>query len=271
MIGQENLRRFFSDKYISSHKPMPKSMMFIGAKGSGKKTFIKWLSDLSDIPIVEIGQKAEDVRLLSEMCYNSVKMTMYLIPDVEQMSAIAQNSLLKILEEPPVNTILILTVAQENTVLPTITSRCVKFYMDKYSESELLQYSRGVHQSNGEFDELMLKICVCPGDIDLLFSQDISEFQTYVKRVFNNIAKVTGANSFKIGNKINLSDENKKFDLGLFWRAFISECFENVNADQKYLKGVVITQKYLQELRVKGINKQMLFDCWILDIRKEWL
>ncbi len=49
-----------------------------------------------------------------------------LITQAEQMSTGAQNALLKTLEEPPRNTVLILTSEGEEWLLPTIHSRCLR-------------------------------------------------------------------------------------------------------------------------------------------------
>ncbi|HLF19367.1 MAG TPA: hypothetical protein VI704_01125, partial [Bacteroidota bacterium] len=49
----------------------------------------------------------------------------------------ASNSLLKTLEEPPENTILILTTSQKNKLLPTIISRCQLVQFDLLEESEI--------------------------------------------------------------------------------------------------------------------------------------
>lgn len=47
-----------------------------------------------------------------------------MIVDAELLTLEAQNSLLKVLEEPPNNTYLFLTAASDETILPTILSRC---------------------------------------------------------------------------------------------------------------------------------------------------
>lgn len=54
----------------------------------------------------------------------------YLIPDADRMMPQAANALLKTLEEPTENVILILIAADLNAILPTIISRCqlVRFY-----------------------------------------------------------------------------------------------------------------------------------------------
>lgn len=47
-----------------------------------------------------------------------------LIEDADTMTTEAQNALLKILEEPPEDTIIVLTVTRPNKLLPTVYSRC---------------------------------------------------------------------------------------------------------------------------------------------------
>lgn len=47
-----------------------------------------------------------------------------LLPDAHRMTREAQNSLLKVLEEPPEGSMLILTAISERSLLPTIVSRC---------------------------------------------------------------------------------------------------------------------------------------------------
>lgn len=49
-----------------------------------------------------------------------------LIHEAELMLVNAANSILKILEEPPENTLLILTTTHLSSILPTIRSRCIK-------------------------------------------------------------------------------------------------------------------------------------------------
>ena len=43
-----------------------------------------------------------------------------------------------------------------------------------------------------------------------------------------------------------------------------------VSFDVGRYSGIYTTSKYLQKLRVKGINRSMLMDNWILEIRELW-
>lgn len=271
MIGQKQLKEQFNTLIV--HNRLPKSMLLIGLTGSGRKTFANWVSAEMGIPSIEINNGIDDIRELIELSNKSVKETLYIVPNIEQMSAAAQNSLLKVLEEPPKNAYFILTATQENLVLSTIHSRCVVFYMDHYGTEELLEYAKTyISELDDATITLITDVCSCPGEVQTLLGFDVAAFYKYAEQVFNNIAKVSGANSFKIGNKINLADDGKKYDLTLFWKLFVYLCMSNIDNNMpKYSVGVKITMRALQDLRIKGINKQMLFDTWILNIRKEWL
>lgn len=51
-------------------------------------------------------------------------MKVFLIPDADRMNAAAQNALLKTLEEPPADTVFVLTSSRPSLLLSTIVSRC---------------------------------------------------------------------------------------------------------------------------------------------------
>ena len=103
----------------------------------------------------------------------------------------------------------------------------------------------------------------------------VKEFYDYVQLVVDNITEVGLANAFKIPSKVALKDDADGYDLKLFWKAFASVMMERaVEAYAKgdeinpYLSSFSITNKCISSLRVKGINRQMLIDTWILEIRR---
>jgi DNA polymerase III subunit delta' len=55
---------------------------------------------------------------------NEGKFKIYIVEDADQMNIKAANAFLKTLEEPPLDTIIILTTSRLNSLLPTIISRC---------------------------------------------------------------------------------------------------------------------------------------------------
>ncbi|MGL4616834.1 MAG: hypothetical protein ACRCUM_01215 [Mycoplasmoidaceae bacterium] len=72
--------------------------------------------------------KIEEIRELKRKFYSisleNAGYKFYVIRNIELLSPIAANSLLKFIEEPPSNTVGIFTCRNSNKVLPTIYSRC---------------------------------------------------------------------------------------------------------------------------------------------------
>ncbi|MBQ6449376.1 hypothetical protein IJJ08_00515 [bacterium] len=67
----------------------------------------------------------DDVReLQTQLATHGHEPLVFVCTQLEQTSSVVQNSLLKMLEEPPVNVTLILTTTNLQAILPTIQSRC---------------------------------------------------------------------------------------------------------------------------------------------------
>ena len=85
----------------------------------------------------------------------------YLLKKAEFMTSQAANALLKILEEPPQKTILILSAANTGGIIPTILSRVSKFRFGFLSPAEIREYL--TEQLNLEGEELELYAQICQG------------------------------------------------------------------------------------------------------------
>jgi len=270
MIGQCNLQSRI--EYLINTNGLPRFSIFVGPKGSGKKTFVRELiNSLTDGLYEECGIKIDDVRNLIADAYKIHSTAVYFIPDADNMSNAAKNALLKVTEEPPNNAYFIMTLEDENNTLETIRSRGTVFHMDRYTPDEIASYFyEEYHANNGKPEEEIIRaICETPGEVDLLSNIDnknyIADFYDYVKLVVDNIAEVSLANAFKIPSKVALKEDAEGYDLRLFWKAFMKVCF-----DVGKYNGIYTTAMYLQKLRVKGINRSMLMDNWVLEIRELW-
>ena len=62
------------------------------------------------------------------------------------MTKEAQNALLKTLEEPPEYAVIILVTSNENLLLNTIKSRCIKILFSNLSDEEILEYFERNHE-----------------------------------------------------------------------------------------------------------------------------
>ena len=268
MIGQTKLLEDI--QILIDRKKYPRFSIFVGLKGSGKRTIAKEVGSMLKAHIVQLPDVKIDTIRSMIVDANKIPYTyLYILPDVDTMSLAAKNAILKVTEEPPNDAYFIMTVQDENTLLPTIKSRGTVFHMNTYTPTEIGKYAMC---DNVEDAQIITSVCETPGDVDVIKKYDPMKFYGYVENVVDNIAETSGSNSFKIANRINFKDDPEKYDLSLFWRTFMLVCLEKVSENPlKFTKGVQITSKHLQELKVTGINKSSLFDVWILAIREEWI
>ncbi len=73
---------------------------------------------------IKDGQIEEIQKIMSKKPYESEN-TVFIINDADTMTPRAQNRLLKTLEEPNINNIMILLTENLNRILPTVSSRCM--------------------------------------------------------------------------------------------------------------------------------------------------
>lgn len=278
MIGQKNLQAQIG--YLIENNTFPRFSIIVGPSGSGKKTLAQKIScDLKAL-FYCCDIKVDAIRSMITDCYKLWEKTCYVIPDADNMSNAAKNALLKVTEEPPNNAYFIMTLEDENNTLETIKSRATVFHMDRYTPNEILEYSIpifGMERLDNSTRQIITDLCETPGDVNTLNKYSISEFYDYVQLVADNIADVSLANAFKIPSKVALKDTDDGYDLRLFWKAFMKICSNKMFCTDKYDisrdvetfgNALIVTSKYLQKLRIKGINKQMLIDNWLIEIRE---
>ena len=278
MIGQGKLLQSIN-KLIDDG--FPRFVIITGQRGQGKKTLANYISHKLNYQTVKSDIKIDELRNIIELAYQQTEPIIYLIPDADKMSLGAKNSLLKVIEEPPNNAYFIMTLQTIDNTLPTIKSRCIELKMDNYSDEELNKF---VDMINPNIDNLERIILTDIGEnyyeIDTLNRYGANQFYEYVQKVVNNIYKVSGANSFKLAEKINLKDDDSKYDLELFLRTFKIICMDNIlqiiDLDEhkeefkNYAMSIDATRDIIDQLSITGINKQSLLDIWILNIRKIW-
>ncbi len=107
----------------------------------------KGIADI-DISTIEVEGSIgiADVRNLQKVLFFAPlrgKTKAVIIKNAEKLTVEAQNSLLKILEEPPNNTIIILTAENRDFLLPTVLSRCNIIYLSSLQMIESLTLPQG--------------------------------------------------------------------------------------------------------------------------------
>jgi DNA polymerase-3 subunit delta' len=93
---------------------------------------------------IKIAQIRELVHTLAMKPYEA-KMRVAIVNDAEALNAAASNALLKILEEPPQWTILVLIATRKSGLLPTIVSRCQEVAFNPISKKNIVHLLRQEH------------------------------------------------------------------------------------------------------------------------------
>ncbi len=153
---------------------------------------------------ITIDRVREIVRSLSYQPYES-RFRVVVFEDVHTMRAEAANCLLKTLEEPPENNILILTAEAAKEVLQTIVSRCqvLSFFPLTYQEaSQILVANHGVEEE--EADILARLAEGSPGKALLL--QKMKMIPLY-KKVTAHLNSCKGGDERHQGKTMQLAEE----------------------------------------------------------------
>ena len=168
IIGNEKIKSYLQE--FINNKAISHSYLFSGQDGIGKKLFArefaKMILCLSDnkpcnscSSCIKFDSNNNPDFLQIEPDRNSIKISqiremqknvyekpilsnkkVFIIDESEKMTEEAQNSLLKTLEEPPEYMVIILISSNENKLLNTIKSRCLKINFLNIDNVELKSY-----------------------------------------------------------------------------------------------------------------------------------
>lgn len=214
IIGNEKVKELLNKSI--EQKNILHSYLFLGIEGIGKSLFAKQFAKMilceNDIKpcnkcksclefennnnpdfiiinneekVIKIDQIREMNKKISEKPINSNK-KVYIINNSDTMTKEAQNSLLKTLEEPPEYVVIILIACNENKLLNTIRSRCIKVNFNKLKDEELLEYTR----KNNIEDLKSNMLLFSDGSIEkLLKIKENEESYLKIEDIINNLNK----------------------------------------------------------------------------------
>ena len=242
IIGNELLKNNLN-KIADSNK-IAHSYIFLGKEGIGKKEIAKEFAkkilclntpkgcnnctsciefeggSLPDFSIISPDGKnikIDQIRNFQSKVYEKPVISnkkVYIIDNADLMTKEAQNCLLKTLEEPPNYVVIILIVSNENKLLNTIKSRCIKIVFSDLSKKELEEYL----QKNGNtyIDEKI--ISRADGSIRKLIH--IRENIEVYKEIEDLLSKI---------DSVTLIDMLKKSDIFNKYKEIINEVLDYMN------------------------------------------
>ena len=285
MLGQAKLIAQIDD--IIAENKFPRFSIVVGERGMKHEDVAKYIADKLNADYIQLQDvKVDTVRTMIKQAYSLHHLTVYCIPHADDMSVNAKNALLKVVEDTPNKAYFVMCLEDLNNTLATIQSRGIVFHMYHPSVGELKDFARNLHVNKDDIDEreieLYGELCSTPGDVVYFTKHNIINFYKYAEYVAHNICEVSGAEVFKFSDKLALKDEEDKYDCRLFLRALqlqfweiCTSAFKGVHDSSKcnYLCSCNIARcigRYMQDLRIKGINRGMLMDALYLEMRKIW-
>lgn len=173
IYGNSEPRRLVSE--MIKKKREPHSIMIHGEKGLGKKTLARWIAAAllcerqtgepcgicrtcrmiadgvhPDVMVAKANSNGnyivdDSIRPIvaeAPVAPNEARMKVYIIPDLDlSVNTViqVQNILLKVIEEPPEHTAIILTARSKEIFLPTIISRVLSLGMTSVTEAESME------------------------------------------------------------------------------------------------------------------------------------
>lgn len=187
----------------------------------------------------------------------------YIINNSENMTREAQNSLLKTLEEPPEYVIVILITSNENLLLNTIKSRCIKFQFQNLSDEEIKQYFR---MANQVIDDSIIKIFGGSIEKTLKLKDNLDTYKN-IKNIFKNIENLRGLQILNLKETI-FKDKDEIFSiLDYINTIFFDKILENIKTANKYQKCIEIIEE--SKLRLKrNSNYDMTIDNLLLTLER---
>lgn len=183
LVGNENVKNAVLNAVSS--KRIPHAIIIEGESGLGKSTLAKFISKAAlclseNVPcnnckqchLVDVGSHpdlycvepeakkknitVDQIRELRIRAYQKPQMSetgVFLIDRAETLNAASQNTLLKVLEEPPGNAVFIFLCNNVSALLSTVISRCIIYSLSTISlkdTAEFLQNSQGANKEEAE-------------------------------------------------------------------------------------------------------------------------
>jgi DNA polymerase-3 subunit delta' len=159
-VGYERLVKIFRD--LADRRELSHDYIFFGEQGVGKFTFASRLAGYLEFGSFEPSKRASSESMLvnpsseESIGIDQVRDIKYflskqpaasfyrtvIIDNAEVLTDQAQNALLKISEEPPPHGLIILIVANPESLLPTLRSRFQKVYFPRLRTAEIEQHLR---------------------------------------------------------------------------------------------------------------------------------
>lgn len=196
------------------------------------------MAKLKKSAFIRIDDVREVVDFLSKTSFND-GWRIVIIDSADEMNRAAENALLKILEEPPAKTIILLICNNLGKMLPTILSRCVRLNLRSLEANEVASLLRRYRPELNE--KMIAKICeISAGSIG-----------SAIKYADNDAVKI-----YDDLQKCALSKDKGNFSETLEF------CRDLAADDEKFALSEELFNKFFRDLMEQSNNPEAVYKCW---------
>src|SRR3989344_48583 len=163
-IGNQYLVSYFQE--LAKKQRLAHAYAFYGEEGVGKCCFAKQLAYflerglfdepkhlLQDVLIIDGRNGIDAAREAKPFLWQAPVLggkRIVILDNADELNEQAQNSILKIIEEPPEHALLLIIVRQPDNLLPALISRLQKIYFGRVSDGEMRPATMAGHVINKE-------------------------------------------------------------------------------------------------------------------------
>lgn len=294
IIGNEKNKELL--KNIIDTNNIAHSYMFVGKESIGKLLFAKEFAKAilcenenikpcntckacmsfeteNNPDIIIIDQKEDTIKteqiknLVSNVLEKPIqsKKKIYIINNSENMTKEAQNSLLKTLEEPPEYVVIILVTKNDNLLLNTIKSRCIKISFNSLTRLQIKEYfTRIAENINDNMYE------VFGGSLENALN--LKDKQALYDKINNSFKKIENLNELqilKLKEDLFVEKEDVFFILDYLNTIFHNKAIENVQNSVKYSNCIKIIEETKNRIKSNS-NYDMAIDNFLFTIWREF-
>jgi DNA polymerase III subunit delta' len=180
-----------------------------------------------EILIEQIRALQEEAKLLPL----EAALKFYIIEDAHRLNNYAANCLLKILEEPPSQVMIILITDSPAYLLPTILSRCAMIKFSLLPNEQVREFIAR-HTNDEPKIELLVKLAQGkPGKaLQILQNPNFANTRTAILKLLNSFKQITLTEFIEKGEKLEL-DKPENLEILISWVTDLLRIKENLKTD----------------------------------------
>lgn len=269
---------------------LPSAYLFVGADGIGKTTMLRVFAQLVNCrdrnichhcdnckafdsdnhpDFLLIRPSGKDIRigqiqgLISRL---NIKPTyaqkrIVLVKQAHRLNQESANSFLKILEEPPLDTLIVLMTSDENLLLETLVSRCQKMMFSPLNRTQIETVIAQVYQIEGSEKEFVLNYS--GGRIRKEFIEQVS---TLINLRDQTLHLLQNLESDKMGDHFNLLDKCVKQNLFPFFLEFCSSIVRDLLCLFRNEESILTNKDIVNQLTNSGLDLTEQQLQWIFNV-----